>query len=130
MRLAPHWYATDADVIKTYVRLGLGIGILAEMAYDPELDKDLVACPGASYSTLRDLHCLRRGTFLRRYMYEFLELFAPQLSADQVDAAVAAPDRASREALFEGIHRLSVKTEPCRSVSQGRGRTKLNPFSA
>lgn len=46
----------------------------------------------------------RRGTFLRRFMYEFLELFAPQLSADQVDAAIAAPDRATREALFEGIH--------------------------
>jgi LysR family cys regulon transcriptional activator len=35
--------ATDADVIKTYVRLGLGIGIVAHMAYDPEVDTDLVA---------------------------------------------------------------------------------------
>ena len=97
--------ATDADVIKTYVRLGLGIGILAEMAYDPELDQDLVALPGRQlFEPSVTYIAFRRGTFLRRFMYEFLELFAPQLSADQVDAAIAAPDRATREALFEGIH--------------------------
>jgi len=97
--------ATDADVIKTYVRLGLGIGILAEMAYDPELDQDLVALPGRQlFEPSVTYIAFRRGTFLRRFMYEFLELFAPQLSADQVDAAIAAPDRATREALFEGVH--------------------------
>jgi LysR family cys regulon transcriptional activator len=74
------------------------------MAYDEVLDRDLVALPGRQlFEPSTTYIAFRRGSFLRRFMYEFLELFAPQLTVEQVDAAVAAPDRSSREALFEDV---------------------------
>ncbi len=96
--------ATDADVIKTYVRLGLGIGILAAMAVDPELDADLVAIPAdhlfeASYTHIG----FRKGTFMRRFMFDFIEQFAPHLTRDLVEEVMARPNRSEREALFEGL---------------------------
>lgn len=96
--------ATDADVIKTYVRLGLGIGIVAHMAWDPALDTDLVAVDASHLfeSSVTYIGC-RKGTFLRRFMYEFLELFAPHLDHETVEAAFAAPNRAEREALFSDL---------------------------
>lgn len=96
--------ATDADVIKTYVRLGLGIGIIAKMAHDEELDDDLVAIDADTLfeSSTTMIGC-RRGTFLRGYMYEFIELFAPHLTRDIVDQAFAASSRAELERLFESI---------------------------
>ena len=70
--------ATDADVIKTYVRLGLGIGIVAHMAYDPELDTDLVAIEaGHLFESSVTSIGFRTGTYLRGYMYEFIHAFAP-----------------------------------------------------
>ncbi len=80
--------ATDADVIKTYVRLGLGIGIVAHMAFDPEIDRDLVALEAKHlFSTSTTRIGFRRGTYLRTYMYDFLELFAPHLTRDVVTEA-------------------------------------------
>lgn len=77
--------ATDADVIKTYVRLRLGIGIIARMAYDPLFDQDLCALDA---SHLFDASVtkigFRRGTYLRTYMYDFIEYFAPHLTKDRV----------------------------------------------
>lgn len=93
--------ATDTDVIKTYVRLGIGIGIIATMAYDPEQDSDLVALDAAHLFESSVTHIgFRKGTFLRRFMYDFIESFAPQLDQRQVDAAVACTTRAEREKLF------------------------------
>ena len=82
--------ATDADVIKTYVRLGLGIGIIAQMAYEPELDSDLVALDAAHLfgSSVTQIG-FRRGTFLRGFMYDFIEKFAPHLTHDVVNEAVS-----------------------------------------
>jgi LysR family cys regulon transcriptional activator len=96
--------ATDADVIKTYVRLGLGIGIVAHMAWDPELDTDLVAVDASHLfePSVTYIGC-RKGTFLRRFMYEFIELFAPHLGRETVEAVFAAPNRAEREALFADL---------------------------
>jgi LysR family cys regulon transcriptional activator len=96
--------ATDTDVIKTYVRLGLGIGIIARMALDPDRDSDLVALDASHLFAPSVTHIgFRRGTFLRRYMYDFIERFAPHLTREQVDAAVACNTRAERETLFAGL---------------------------
>ena len=82
--------ALDADVIKTYVALGMGIGIVAQMAYDASRDSDF-ACLDASHlfakSTTR--LALRRNVFLRSYIYAFIALFAPQYDRRAVDAALA-----------------------------------------
>lgn len=96
--------ATDADVIKTYVRLGLGIGIMAQMAYDPELDSDLVSLDAShlfDHSTTM-IGC-RKGTFLRGYMYEFIELFAPHLNRELVAEAFLLQTRAELDELFANI---------------------------
>jgi len=96
--------AADADVIKTYVRLGMGVGIIAHMAVDPVEDKGLVALDaGHLFESSTTRIGFRKGTFLRGFMYDFLEAFAPHLTRDQVDAAIKAPNREEREALFEGI---------------------------
>ena len=96
--------ATDADVIKTYVRLGLGIGILADMAYHEELDSDLVSIDASqlfeSSTTMIGCH---RGTFLRGYMYEFIELFAPHLTREIVDQAFEKRNKTELESLFSSI---------------------------
>lgn len=93
--------ATDTDVIKTYVRLGLGVGIIAAMAFDPALDADLVALDASHLfqSSITHIGC-RKGTFMRRYMYDFIELFAPHLTRRVVDDAFACSNSAEREAMF------------------------------
>jgi LysR family cys regulon transcriptional activator len=72
--------ARDSDVIKTYVRIGLGVGILARLAIDPVTDADLVVLDAAH---LFEGHTtwigFRRSALLRAYMYEFIELLAPHL---------------------------------------------------
>ena len=96
--------AADADVIKTYVRLGMGVGIIAHMAVDPVEDKGLVALDaGHLFEASTTRIGFRKGTFLRGFMYDFLEAFAPHLTRERVDAAIKAPNREEREALFEGI---------------------------
>ena len=82
--------AIDADVIKTYVSLGLGLGIIARMAYDPARDTGLVALDaehlfGSNTTRLG----MRRGSYLRRYEYDFIEFFAQQLTKRAVDMALA-----------------------------------------
>jgi LysR family cys regulon transcriptional activator len=93
--------ATDADVIKTYVRLGLGVGILAKMAFDPKVDHDLCALDATHLfppSTTR--LGFRPGLFLRAYHYDFIELFAAHLTREVVDSAVEAASEQERNALF------------------------------
>ena len=92
--------ARDADVIQTYVRLGLGVGIVANMAVD-EHDPDLVAVDA---SHLFPAHTtwigFRRGTVLRRYMYEFAQLLAPHLDRRLVDRAHRASSAEEVRAMF------------------------------
>ncbi len=96
--------ATDADVIKTYVRLGLGIGIIAAMAYDEEQDSDLVALDASHlFENSTTMIGCRRGTFLRGYMYEFIELFAPHLTKGVVEDAFTRHTKSELEALFAGV---------------------------
>jgi len=81
--------AHDADVIKTYVELGLGIGILAKMAFDPKRDRTLRAIDAAHlFESSTTRLGIKRGAYLRRYAYEFIELFAPQLPRTVVERAV------------------------------------------
>ena len=96
--------ATDADVIKTYVRLGLGIGIIADMAYDTLQDQGLVALDASHlFEPSTTMIGCRRGTFLRGYMYEFIEIFAPHLDRDVVEHAFDKPNRAEVDELFEDL---------------------------
>ena len=95
--------AVDADVIKTYVRLGLGIGILASMAVE-ERDHDMVALDAShlfDYSTTS--LGFRRETYLRGYMIDFIEMFAPHLTRDRVEAAIRCPDRKGVQAVFADV---------------------------
>jgi LysR family transcriptional regulator, cys regulon transcriptional activator len=96
--------AADADVIKTYVRLGLGVGIIAKMAYNEELDSDLVALDASHlFQPSTTKIGFRRGTFLRGYMYEFIELFAPHLTKEVVSEAYSRHSKAEVEELFSHI---------------------------
>jgi LysR family cys regulon transcriptional activator len=96
--------ATDADVIKTYVRLGLGIGIVAHMAYDPVLDHDLVAIEaGHLFESSVTSIGFRKGTYLRGYMYDFIHAFAPHLTRNVVDQAMALPNKEAQEQYFAPI---------------------------
>ncbi len=96
--------ATDTDVIKTYVRLGVGVGIIATMALDPAVDGDLVVLDASHLFSPSITHIgFRRGTFLRRYMYDFIQWFAPHLDQQQVDAAAACATRNEREQLFTDV---------------------------
>jgi LysR family transcriptional regulator, cys regulon transcriptional activator len=78
--------AIDADVIKTYVSLGMGVGLIANMAYDEERDKDLVSidCSHLFPSSTTYLG-IRKDTFLRGYIYGFIELLDPKFDRKTVD---------------------------------------------
>lgn len=82
--------AADADVIKTYVRLGLGIGIVAHMAADPH-EQDLVAVDASHlFDDATTLIALRRGTYLRRYMFDFIQRLAPHLTREYVEEVMGS----------------------------------------
>ena len=82
--------ALDSDVIKTYVELGLGIGLMAKMAFNKERDINLgMLDAGHLFESSTTRIGIRRGTHLRGYMYAFIELFAPHLDRRAVDAAMS-----------------------------------------
>jgi LysR family cys regulon transcriptional activator len=90
--------AVDADVIKTYVRSGLGVGIVANMAYDAKMDSDLVKLDASHLFETSTTHIgFRRSLFLRGYMYEFMQLFAQHLHRDLVDELAAITDAGERQ---------------------------------
>ncbi|MEO5654370.1 MAG: HTH-type transcriptional regulator CysB [Nitrosospira sp.] len=81
--------AIDADVIKTYVELGLGIGILAQMAFEPKRDKHLRSIDASHLfepSTTRI--GISRNSYLRGYVYDFIEIFSPHLDRATVTTAM------------------------------------------
>ncbi len=81
--------AIDADVIKTYVTLGLGVGLLANMAYDPERDTHLAMIDVSHLFPDSTTYLgVRKDAFLRGYMYGFIELIAPHFNRDAVNAAL------------------------------------------
>jgi len=96
--------AADADVIKTYVRLGLGVGIVASMAFDAEIDTDLVALDASRlFESSTTKIGFRRNSYFRGYMYDFIEMFAPHLDRDLVRKSLQTKDRAEVDRLVEGI---------------------------
>jgi LysR family transcriptional regulator, cys regulon transcriptional activator len=89
--LAPNIVLTaiDADVIKTYVELGLGIGIVAHMAYIPSRDRHLRMMDAAHlFQPNITRVALRKNDYLRGYVYRFIELFAPHLTRDAIHHAL------------------------------------------
>ncbi|MEI2679986.1 MAG: CysB family HTH-type transcriptional regulator [Burkholderiaceae bacterium] len=82
--------AMDADVIKTYVELGMGVGIVASIAFDAERDRTLHALDARHLFEINLTRlAVRRGTWLRGYVYAFIEAFAPTLSRSVVERALA-----------------------------------------
>jgi len=80
--------AIDSDVIKTYVAMGLGVGIITEVAYDPERDQGLVAIDaGHLFGVNTTRVALRRGARPRSFVLDFLRLFSPNLTPDVMAAA-------------------------------------------
>ena len=95
--------ATDADVIKTYVRLGLGVGIIASMAHT-SADTDLVAIDASHlFKSSTTQIAFKHSTFLRNYMYDFINYFSPHLTKTKVEEAEGLRDNAAIQKLFEGI---------------------------
>ncbi len=96
--------AADSDVIKTYVRLNLGVGIIANMAYDPIADSDLV-CLDASHLFKPSITKIgfRRGAFLRSFMYDFIQLFAPHLTKEIIDQAYSTHTKLELDELFQSM---------------------------
>jgi LysR family cys regulon transcriptional activator len=108
--------ARDADVIKTYVRMGLGIGIVASMAYEADDHKHLTPINANGLfprsTTWIGFH---RNTVLRCYMTDFIRLFAPHVSADQIDKAARAASQAELDRLFRDTP-LPVRNGTCGSM--------------
>ena len=78
--------ALDADVIKTYVDLGMGVGIVAQMAYDPERDTQFQKLDASHlFAPSLTRLALRRGVFLRGYVYDFIAGFVPSLDRAAID---------------------------------------------
>lgn len=110
--------ARDADIIKTYVRKGFGVGIIASMAYDSEADKDLI-----SYST-RDIlpKCttwlaFNKNLFLKQYMKDFIELFAPHISQKELVRYLYSEHTSSSELLHHAKTQGNKVTELRRVAS-------------
>ncbi|HET9644114.1 MAG TPA: CysB family HTH-type transcriptional regulator [Burkholderiaceae bacterium] len=83
--------AIDADVIKTYVELGLGVGIVASIAYDEERDRHLRALDARHLFALNMTRlAVRRGAWLRGYAYDFIQTFASPLTRSVVERALAS----------------------------------------
>ncbi len=82
--------AIDADVIKTYVELGMGVGIIAGLAFNPSRDPNLRAIPaGHLFGMNVSRIALKEGAYLRGYVYTFIELLAPSLSRKMVEQVLA-----------------------------------------
>jgi LysR family cys regulon transcriptional activator len=96
--------ARDADVIKTYVRLGLGIGIVASMAIDPQEDADLVQIDTSHlFPTHTTWIGFRRGGLLRKYQLDFVQRFAPHLTRRVIEKAASATSQADVDELVKNL---------------------------
>jgi LysR family cys regulon transcriptional activator len=96
--------ARDVDVIKTYVRMGLGVGIVAGMANDEE-DDDMTAISAAGlFPRSTTWIGFRKDVVLRRYMLEFVRLFAPHITADQLEKTRHVRSQLEIDKLFTDAH--------------------------
>lgn len=84
--------AVDSDVIKTFVSLGLGVGIIAEKSFDPKLDDRLVALQTRDViKPITTSIAIRRGTYLRSYALSFIQSMVPALTAQSIRERLEAP---------------------------------------
>jgi LysR family cys regulon transcriptional activator len=83
--------AIDSDVIKTYVRLGLGVGIVAEMAMkDDGSNTDLISLPASQLFGMNVARvAFKRGAYLRNFVYKFAELVSDKLTREQIAKAMS-----------------------------------------
>ena len=96
--------AVDTDVIKTYVRLGFGIGIISSPAYNLKEDSDLVVLDGIEmFSGAVTQIVFRPGTILRGYMHDFIETFAPHLKRELVSKLVVNEEPGRADELLREI---------------------------
>ncbi|WP_158930810.1 LysR substrate-binding domain-containing protein [Acidisphaera sp. S103] len=81
--------AVDADVAKTYVELGLGIAVLAAVAVDPKHDRDLRARDASHlFEASMTYISLRKGAYVRRYVFDFIQALAPKLLPEEIRTAL------------------------------------------
>jgi LysR family cys regulon transcriptional activator len=96
--------ARDSDVIKTYVRLGLGVGIVADVALDPKHERGLVSIEAEHLFPVHTTWLgFARDRLLRGFMYDLIELVAPHLERDLVDRAARCSVQSEVESLFAGF---------------------------
>ena len=96
--------ARDADVIKTYVRMGLGVGIIAGMANEDE-DDDMTAISATGlFPRSTTWIGFRKDVVMRQYMLEFVRLFAPHITANQLEKTRHARSQLEIDSLFNGAH--------------------------
>jgi len=96
--------ARDADIIKTYVRMGLGVGVVAAMAFEPADETDLAALPAAGlFPRVTTWLGFRRDSVLRRYMVDFVGMFAAHLDAHLMRQILQLGSQAEVDQLLEKV---------------------------
>ena len=96
--------AVDADVIKTYVRLGLGIGIIADMAISKDQDSDLIALNAKHlFGMTTSQIAIKKSQYIKPYLFPFIELFAPHLTQKLIRQAIECVDLDARKKLFSEV---------------------------
>jgi LysR family cys regulon transcriptional activator len=96
--------ARDADVIKTYVRMGMGVGIVAGLAYECSDEEDLVSMSAKGlFPRCTTWLGFRRDSVLRGYMLEFLSLFAPHLTPELIKESIDLQTQAEVDELLSDI---------------------------
>lgn len=110
--------ARDADVIKTYVRMGLGVGIVASMAADCDDRKDLTVIDAEGlFPRSTTWIGYRKNSVLRRYMVEFIRLFASHISAQQLDDIRRATSQEDLDQIFDAA-KLPLRVGCTEGVTQ------------
>ena len=96
--------ARDADVIKTYVRMGMGVGVMASMAYECADSDDLAAIDAKGlFPRVTTWLGFQRDAVLRTYMVDFISLFAPQLTPELIRDAAMLDGQAAVDSFFGGM---------------------------
>lgn len=109
--------ARDADVIKTYVHMGMGVGIVAGMAYESTDHYNLAAIPvNGIFPRSTTWIGFRKNTVLRCYMSDFIRLFAPHISEEQIARLSVSKSQQEIDSLFRNT-KLPVRNGSCRKLS-------------
>ncbi len=102
--------ARDADVVKTYVKMGMGVGIIAGLAYEQQEDVDLVALNATKiFPCSTTWVAMRRSLPMRRYISDFISLFAPHIQNSHLRAAFGAQSQHEVDAVFSQVELPSDK---------------------